>query len=126
MAAAISKAIINYKHILNSSVADNNPLEMVSPKKINTPKKQSAFNVSFSVQIAASKKAISTRSYNFKGLKGVVRKKEGKIYRYYYSSVSNYETAKKLQTKALKKGFKGAFLVAFKNGKKVDIKSVLP
>ena len=126
MASAISKAIINYKYILNNSLADNSPLENRSSVTTNTPEKQNNTNISFSVQIAASQKAISTRPYNFKGLKEVVRKKEGKIYHYYYSTTKNYDTAKKLQTKAIKKGFKGAFLVAFNNGKKVDIKSVLP
>lgn len=126
MAAAIAKAIINYKQILDSSVANNNPLEKETLVKTEISEKSNHTNISFSVQIAASKKAISTRPYNFKGLKEVIRKKEGKIYRYYFSSTSNYETAKKLQTKAIKKGFEGSFLVAFKDGKKVDIKTVLP
>ena len=80
----------------------------------------------FSVQIAASKKSIETKPYNFKGLKPIQRQKEGKIYRYYYSQSKTIEGAIKLQTRAQKKGFKGAFLVAFRDGKKVDIKSVLP
>jgi len=127
IASAISKAIINYKQILSNSVAVNSPLQTIEPQERESkPTGTIAENVSFSVQIAASQKVIPTRPYNFKGLKEVVRQKEGKIYRYYYGSTPDYQTAKKLQTTARKKGFKGAFLVAFKDGEKVDIKTVLP
>jgi len=56
----------------------------------------------------------------------VERLKEGNIYRYFYSRSPSYDAAKKLQTEARQKGYKGAFIVAFKDGKKVDIKTVLP
>ena len=66
MAAAISKAIVNCKRILENSVADNNPLEKGTSENIKTSEKPNTTIISFSVQIAASNKAISTRPYNFK------------------------------------------------------------
>lgn len=127
IAQAIAKAILNYKKELSNSVAIENPIELVSPKQPENPVVQKQLeDVYFSVQIAASNKAIAPRSYNFKGLKSVERLKEGNIYRYFYSSSPSYDAAKKLQTEARQKGYKGAFIVAFKDGKKVDIKTVLP
>jgi len=127
IAQAIAKAILNYKKELSNSVAIENPIELVSPKQPENPVVQKQLeDVYFSVQIAASNKAIAPRSYNFKGLKSVERLKEGNIYRYFYSRSPSYDAAKKLQTEARQKGYKGAFIVAFKDGKKVDIKTVLP
>lgn len=127
IAQAIAKAILNYKKELSNSVAIENPIELVSPKQPENPVAQKQLeDVYFSVQIAASNKAIAPRSYNFKGLKSVERLKEGNIYRYFYSRSPSYDAAKKLQTEARQKGYKAAFIVAFKDGKKVDIKTVLP
>ena len=127
ISSAIADAVINYRNFLYSSVSSENPIENNKPKsELVKNVKKDISTIYFSVQIAASKKSIATKPYNFKGLKPIQRQKEGKIYRYYYSQSKTIEGAKKLQTKAQKKGFKGAFLVAFKDGKKVDIKSVLP
>lgn len=127
ISSTIADAVINYRNFLYSSVSSENPIENNKPKsELVKNVKKDISTIYFSVQIAASKKSIATKPYNFKGLKPIQRQKEGKIYRYYYSRSKTIEGAKKLQTKAQKKGFKGAFLVAFKDGKKVDIKSVLP
>tara|TARA_A100001015_G_scaffold294_1_gene409 strand:- start:1128 stop:2231 length:1104 start_codon:yes stop_codon:yes gene_type:complete len=127
ISSTIADAVINYRNFLYSSVSSENPIENNKPKsELVKNVKKDISTIYFSVQIAASKKSIATKPYNFKGLKPIQRQKEGKIYRYYYSQSKTIEGAKKLQTKAQKKGFKGAFLVAFKDGKKVDIKSILP
>lgn len=127
ISSTIADAVINYRNFLYSSVSSENPIENNKPKsELVKNVKKDISTIYFSVQIAASKKSIATKPYNFKGLKPIQRQKEGKIYRYYYSRSKTIEGAKKLQTKAQKKGFKGAFLVAFKDGEKVDIKSVLP
>ena len=127
ISSTIADAVINYRNFLYSSVSSENPIENNKPKsELVKNVKKDISTIYFSVQIAASKKSIATKPYNFKGLKPIQRQKEGKIYRYYYSQSKTIEGAKKLQTKAQKKGFKGAFLVAFKDGEKVDIKSVLP
>ncbi len=127
ISSTIADAVINYRDFLYSSVSSENPIENNKPESelVKNVKKDISI-IYFSVQIAASKKSIETKPYNFKGLKPIQRQKEGKIYRYYYSQSKTIEGAKKLQTRAQKKGFKGAFLVAFRDGKKVDIKSVLP
>lgn len=81
--------------------------------------------VSFRVQIAAGSKAVDTKSYNFKGLEPISREKEGAVYRYYFGETSSYEQVKEMRQKAISKGYKSSFIVAFKNGEKVKVKSVL-
>ena len=51
-----------------------------------------------------------------KDRRGIQKNKEGKLYKYYYGDTSNYtEIERKLQ-EAKSKGYKTAYIVAFKNG----------
>ena len=47
------------------------------------------------------------------------------LYRYMYGETANYEAAKQLLQEAKSKGYTSAFLIAFKNGKKIDVKEAL-
>ncbi|PWH81943.1 N-acetylmuramoyl-L-alanine amidase [Algibacter marinivivus] len=78
-------------------------------------------DVVFKVQIAASSKALETKSYNFKGLKTISRVKEGSLYKYFYGSTSDYEVTKQLEEEARSKGYNSSFIVAFKDGKKIAL-----
>jgi len=82
-------------------------------------------DVIFKTQIASSSNKIATKSYNFKGLKGIERVKVGKYYKYYLGSTSDYTKIKKLQTKAIEKGYKSAFIVAFKGKERISINELL-
>ena len=42
-----------------------------------------------------------------------------------YGETSNYEEAKRLLSEAKTKGYSSAFLIAFKNGKKVSVQEAL-
>jgi len=79
----------------------------------------------FKVQIASSPKKIETKSYNFKGVLGVERIKLEGLYKYYLGKSNNYDTVKRLKSKARKIGFKQAFIVVFKNGKQISIQDAL-
>ena len=79
----------------------------------------------FKIQIASSRKKITTKSYNFKGLKNVERVKVGRYYKYYYGNTSNYKEVKSSLQKAKKKGYSTAFIAAFKNGEKISLKEAL-
>ncbi len=115
MAKSISNSILKYIRQLNvNSVAVETP--PTPTKKANRNTK----GVTYKVQLAFGKK-ISTKPYNFKGLRNIERVKSGRYYRYYYESTSSYNTAKRNLRMAKKKGYKSAFIVAFKNGKKVKL-----
>ena len=120
MAKTISEAIKNYFYNLEDTLTDN--------LNFNTDKSKSKLNdnkITFKVQIAASQNYLSTKSYNFKGLKFISREKNGKVYRYYYGKTTKYKDALSLKKKAKRKGFKNAFVVAFKSGKKISIKDAI-
>jgi len=110
----------NTKTTVKGAVVKNKP-------KIGTSKKEGNINenIQFKVQIAAGARKLETYSYNFKGLKNVERVKVGKIYRYYLGQTSSYSKIKKFQKSAKSKGYRSAFIVAFKKGKKISIDDVL-
>ena len=64
---------------------------------------------------------METKSYNFKGLKGIERGKIGSMYKYYYGKSSDYDQIVKLQKEARKAGFKTAFVVAFKGEERLQL-----
>ena len=101
-------------------VVDNDPVvteEETSSRVIK--------GVTFKVQLSASSKKITTKPYNFKGLKEISREKSGGIYRYFYGKTSDYEEIKRMKAFAKKKGYKDCYVVAFKKGKKVPLREVL-
>ncbi|PCI02300.1 MAG: N-acetylmuramoyl-L-alanine amidase [Flavobacteriaceae bacterium] len=121
MATSIARGISKY---LNQE-ALNTVIE-IAPKVKKQTKVPSVFkNIVFKVQIAASKRKLKTKAYNFKGLRNVEREKVGKMYKYYYGNTSNYESAKVAQKEVKSKGYTTAFIVAFKSGKKVSVSKVL-
>ena len=124
MAQAISKAIINYKNSLSSSI---NTLSSIGETVVEEKKEAAATSneVIFKIQIAASSKKLESKAYNFKGLSPISREKEKELYRYYYSETTSYEKAKKLKKKAKRKGYKHAFIVAFKENKKIKLSTVI-
>ncbi|GGW62523.1 N-acetylmuramoyl-L-alanine amidase [Winogradskyella epiphytica] len=125
MAAAIKTAVLDYKKELDQNVGNKivgtNTRTMLeeeeAPKLIE--------GVIFKVQIAASSRALDPKPYNFEGLSDISREKAGNIYKYFSGSTSDYNEVKRLQDKARSKGFPGAFVVAYKEGKKISVSEAL-
>ena len=127
-ANAIVKALKKYKdHLIQNEVIVN---EEVPEKKIDKIKKpisdeSSKVKAIFKVQIASSTHKIAPKSYNFKGLRNIERVKIGAYYKYYLGKTESYSKIKSLKRKAIKKGYKSAFIVAFKKNKKIALKEAL-
>ncbi len=122
IAASIVDGILKYKK----------ELEKNSVKKTNTPDSRKKTETSlifkdvvFKVQIASSSLKIDTKAYNFKGLKGVERVKVGKYYKYYLGKTHDYGRVKTLKEKAIQKGYKGAYIVAFKGKERISVTNLL-
>jgi N-acetylmuramoyl-L-alanine amidase len=148
IAEAIAKAIISYKKdffdggevdttpdIKPSQRVEDKPIKTTpEPKKLDSvikktdPKvesKPTAKGVVFKVQISASSKKLENTPSNFNGLKNISSSYNNSIYKYMYGETSNYDEAKKLLQDAKNKGYASAFIIAFKDGKSVDVKDVI-
>lgn len=123
MAVAITKAILEYKSDLDGNIGES----FIVPGASDKPKTESQVYESyqFKVQLAASSRKLEPKSYNFRGLSSISRVEAGSLYKYYYGDTNDYNTAKELQQEAIDKGFKTAFIVAFKDGKAVPLDDVL-
>ncbi len=84
-----------------------------------------ATKVEFKIQLASSTNKIEPKSYNFKGLRGVEIKKDGKYYRYYYGNTSSFSSVQQSLKTARAKGYTDAFLMGFVDGKRVDLKEAI-
>lgn len=81
-------------------------------------------NIIFKVQFLSSPQQIPLKSSNFKGLDPVEEFKSGKQYKYTFGSESDINQIKLIQSKVRTK-YADAFIVAFKNGEKIDISKAL-
>tara|TARA_B110000090_G_scaffold59902_1_gene68555 strand:- start:2128 stop:3225 length:1098 start_codon:yes stop_codon:yes gene_type:complete len=108
IAIAIKK-YINQLKINTISVVDDFTTEVSTSK------------IEYKIQIASGKKRIATKSYNFKGLKNVERVSVGSFFKYYYGNSAVIEKVEKSLKLAKRKGYKTAYIVAFKNGKRVTV-----
>ena len=77
--------------------------------------------VTYKVQIAAGKRRLELKSYNFKGLKSLSRVKDGSFYQYFYSSSTSLIEIRKKKKYARLNGYPNAYIVGFKNGKLFDV-----
>ncbi|MFY0603393.1 MAG: N-acetylmuramoyl-L-alanine amidase [Flavobacteriaceae bacterium] len=127
LANTIAKAVYKYVSQLKLNTIQDDDIivaDIDKPKKtIN--KKPTTVSIEFKTQIASSRRKISTKSYNFKGLRNVQRVKVGKYYKYYYGMSNSYKEALRYHKKAKNKGYSSAFIAAFKNGKKISLKEAL-
>lgn len=75
----------------------------------------------FKVQIATSTLNLPTKPENFKGMVDVEMIPSGKWFKYFVGKYPTYEEAKARQTEVREKGYDTAFMVAYEDGKKVDV-----
>lgn len=137
LARSIYQAFINYKGKNNAPIAKGKvttPAPQPQPKakeKENTkektpaPSKQVAQGKPvFKIQILTSDRKLPSNSKQFKGLSPVGHYQEKGIYKYTYGESTDYN--KVLRTKRqISAKFKGAFIIAFKDGQKMDVNQAI-
>ncbi|WP_394331840.1 N-acetylmuramoyl-L-alanine amidase family protein [Flavobacterium degerlachei] len=136
IARAIANAIISYKNeyygnggaetaetIPSQRSVENNSS---APAEIKKPVvKQDSSNVIFKVQIAASGRKMDLNPRNFKGLRNISMDYDDNLYKYMYGETSDYGESMRLVDEAKAKGYDSAFLIAFKNGKKISVQEAI-
>ena len=136
IAQAIAQAILSYKREYFGTgapeVNDVKPARDTSvpakPKTVEATSKavkDAPKGTFFKVQLIASIKKTPLEPKNFKGLKNVTMIYENNIYKYFYQETSDYESAKKYLQEAKSKGYGASFLVATKNGEKINIQDAI-
>jgi len=76
----------------------------------------------FKLQIISSDTRLATNSPQFNGLKNVWEYRDGGLYKYTVGNEKDLKSASALQSEFRSKGFRGAFVVAFKNGKRMPVR----
>jgi len=115
---------INYKNSINLILSNDTKI-VDETLKVKDGYNDNYQGVIFKVQIAAGSTALETAPYNFKGLKGIERQKEAKLYKYYYGNTSSHNKVKDFLAQAKAAGYKISYLVAFKDGKKISVNEAL-
>ena len=122
-APAGSEADILYRkqHRTTTSVKEkrmSNSVEPATPKSSKT-KQVAAGKTVYKVQILTATKQLPANSSRFKGYKPVNFYVEKGIYKYTYGETTDFAEIKRIRRRLLK-DFKDAFIVGFKDGKKVN------
>jgi N-acetylmuramoyl-L-alanine amidase len=119
-----SRKIIE-KPIKDTATSVKQQLMDVPVTKKTSPNQVMADGVIFKVQLSASVNKVELDSKNFKGLKNISISQTKNLYKYMYGETSNYEEGKKLLQEAKSKGYKNAYLIAFKDGKSISVQDAL-
>ena len=152
LAQSIYQAFVNYKAnkktsspgVLTSSqpveveedivieeptAADTQPVQTAQtaqPKEISQSSKRNTSNKPvFKIQILTSDKVLPKNSRQFKGLSPVDRYKEKGIYKYTYGESTDYNKILRLKRSKVDAKFKDAFIIAFKDGEKMNINQAI-
>ncbi len=110
------------KNVPQKEVAIENKKKEKSDVKEPVTSKTKKDELIFSVQIVLSPKALSKDNQKFKGEKNVNEEKVDGVYKYSVGKFPLIADAINYQAKLREKGFKDAFVVAFKNGNRITIK----
>lgn len=134
MASAVYRAFKEYKDSMEgvdtttASILPDKP-DPKPESKDPLPKEEapvlSKDAVSFKVQIATTSKHIDPKPKNFNGLEGVEEFKSAGLYRYSVGNEPTLAGARNVQKRCRDAGYDGAFIVAFKNGQRMDLQEAL-
>lgn len=131
LARSIYQAFVSYKGQNIGTVAKGKatatapkPQPKAQEKTVEPETKADEGKPVFKIQILTSDKKLPSKSKQFKGLSPVTYYQEKGMYKYTYGESTDYN--KVLRTKRqISAKFKGAFIIAFKNGQKMDVNQAI-
>lgn len=138
LAKSIYQAFLSYKKQYKSpsernkkTIDDVKNVPQTTGKPKNTPKKTVSEQTKvskgkpvFKIQILTSDKKLNVKSKQFKGLSPVNYYQEKGLYKYTYNESTDYNKILRIKKQIATK-FKDAFIVAFKDGKKMNVNQAI-
>ncbi len=131
LANSIYKAFLNYKRGYGSFDKEKSSQSVPEPTtKTSSPSPKSGESKTFAdrpvfkIQILTSSKVLPTNSKQLKGLSPVSYYYEKGLYKYTYGESTDYNKIVRMKRDVTAK-FKDAFIIAFKNGEKMDVNEAI-
>ena len=127
MAESIYKAFLEYKKgVLTGKETKTEEYNRESTSQNKTAKRDIDPNHPvFKIQILTSTKILPSNSREFKGLNPVNYYKERGLVKYTYGADTDYNKILRMKRNLVDKKFKDAFIIAFKDGKKMNINTAI-
>lgn len=109
----------------NKATSKAEAQDEVREKTVKAEKAQTdAGSPVFKIQILTSSRPLAANDKRLKGLKGIEHYQEGGLYKYTYGSSTDYNKIMRTKRDIAPK-FKDAFIIAFKNGKKMNVHTAI-
>ncbi|TVZ13819.1 N-acetylmuramoyl-L-alanine amidase [Maribacter sp. MAR_2009_72] len=112
------------KNEIPEKIIDEPIVEVKKKKEAITPK-EVASSIVFKIQLMASSKNVPLDAANFKGLTNLSQEPFKNLYRYMYGETQSYREAKMMQSRAVDKGYKTAYIVAYRLGERIPIQEAI-
>ena len=143
LAGSSRTALPNDDEVTDTEVAQIDSTESENKKPQNTPRTdklvteaktqrpivvESTTNdseITFKIQILTSSRPLSKNDKRLKGLKDVDYYKENGLYKYTYGASSDYNKVLRTRRNTVTPLFKDAFIIAFRNGEKMNINEAI-
>ncbi len=121
----VSKPVVSEVKEIKQPIEEAKKENVVVKEPVQTTTRTPSSNIIFKVQLMASTKEINMIASNFNGLSELSTEKF-KIYnRYMYGNTTSYNHAKELKSRANARGYTSAYIVAYKNGTRIDVNEAI-
>ncbi len=125
LASGIYRAFKQYKAKMEGTDVDMTEAKVDSTAvAVPTPVVKDS-GVRFKVQIITSSKRIELKPKNFAGLEGVEEMQGKDLWKYAVGNETTLDAARKVQERCREKGYEGCFIVAFKDGQRIDLQQAV-
>ena len=123
-------ALPNDDEVTDTEVAQIDSTESENKKPQNTPRTDKLVTEAKTqrpivVEILTSSRPLSKNHKRLKGLKDVDYYKENGLYKYTYGASSDYNKVLRTRRNTVTPLFKDAFIIAFRNGEKMNINEAI-